>query len=44
MIRPLSGSKATWAMPPNQGRQDWITTQQKPPRPLVLRRSHCARS
>ena len=41
VVRSLSGSKATGAMPPNQRRQYWITTEENPTRALIVRRSHC---
>ena len=44
VIRSLSGSKATGAMPPNQRRQYWVTTEEHPTRALVVGRGHCARS
>jgi hypothetical protein len=44
VIRPLNGSKAAWAMPPDQRRQYWITAKQNPPRACVVARRHRAGS
>jgi hypothetical protein len=44
VIRPLNGSKAAGAMPPDQRRQYWITAKQNPPRACVVVGRHRAES